>query len=1278
MHRIVPESLEDLSCEGDQACHIQVKSRQERVGDFTLGQVARFLLDLFDHHVQRTQAGALGQPILVLERPVAGHLLDLWGQPIAGLPADHDLRAALHQLAKAQRRDKDEIERMCKVLSVYVLPWHAAAVETRDAVSARHDLLPAAAEPGVLALRDAIAECVDANAAAGWDSRAGLDRTRLNHIVTDAAALVDRNSLEEAIHTGAVEPVDFDRPLHAPAFYEGVDVQPGHIAAGLPAPRPATTGQVVEAIDRGKAVLVTGPSGVGKSTVMWAAAYSTRHILWYRVRRLRDEDVNSVVRLARALHPSLRSPVGFVVDGLGLGMTAAWDALQQHLAGDPGVVLLGSARTEDTLALRSLSACTTVAVSLDESVAEQIHNGLLTAGVTTVPHWREAYENAGGLTLEYTYLLTQGRRLADIITEQVKRRVLERRDLELKIIALVAVAHRWGADVPMRAVQRQVEASDADFRLALARLNDEHLVHVFGTHVAGLHQLRSKALADAVHAMPPPVLAETVDSVVQLLDDHQQQPFLAKALTEQAALDNAVVDRVVVELTRRRTPAAFVGALQALRIVDFHRRAADWARVLERCNVPPALRAITLQWAMLGMDLPPQVKPEVADAVAAITPDAREKASPLRDAVVSRLGSLMAAQILADCSNAVEAQRFLAVLVGIPTDISSEIALTVPGSRLSDVAVDLSADAVGDLLSSARLVSSELAHALSAALFDRSTIFDKLRAYAPWLTEASVIERDTEHVAYARLLHISDEAQPDFEHMTRSFARVMLRCLPECERIDMQALLPGGLPIRVGDHTFAAFGFGRHNDHPPTAVAWNRMRSQVAASAMSAMDPTTRAHTACVLVQEAAHYLDELTRVWCTARERTADRQSLNARQAALSRQASELTLPVDRAELFASSADKTAQSHHDSLHSLIEGLVDNLTPRLAAAAPRWSSLAGYVGGTLRECVAEVRELEQWGLVGQDSPVELERLDRLLIDLHATLAELAWGELLPQAIVREARSGDYKQALARVADHARSLSTRRAVTRRDVFVGAARRAGLSVHLVTRSPQSPDPVYWPAIETAVVIDLVELTQWPEILLTLQDLLPHDPATEGGRPAILIVPAVDDQPIPRMAHQLVSDKLWPDTGPGYASWADALPPPHLTPLTDAAVEAHEALRCLSGLAVFTSYREPHAHQESFAQQQAERYQRALRTIDTLQPADSVISEIVSYLTSTAQRVQAELDSGPSTDEHRYLFSVGVAHGATGTPTEDWSSLNALLAICLQWDVNPDAAARMLEQA
>jgi hypothetical protein len=46
LDKVVPEGWEDLACEGGFGWFLQAKSRQERVGDFSLNQVAGFVLDL--------------------------------------------------------------------------------------------------------------------------------------------------------------------------------------------------------------------------------------------------------------------------------------------------------------------------------------------------------------------------------------------------------------------------------------------------------------------------------------------------------------------------------------------------------------------------------------------------------------------------------------------------------------------------------------------------------------------------------------------------------------------------------------------------------------------------------------------------------------------------------------------------------------------------------------------------------------------------------------------------------------------------------------------------------------------------------------------------------------------------------------------------------------------------------------------------------------------------------------------------------------------------------
>ena len=109
------------------------------------------------------------------------------------------------------------------------------------------------------------------------------------------------------------------------------------------------------------------------------------------------------------------------------------------------MLLLATARAEDLATLGGLAECATVAVCLDEHAAETIHSGLVRRGATEVAHWREAFEQSDGLTLEFAHLLTRGRRLRDVIKDQISRRVEEERHRELEVLALVSTADRWSA-----------------------------------------------------------------------------------------------------------------------------------------------------------------------------------------------------------------------------------------------------------------------------------------------------------------------------------------------------------------------------------------------------------------------------------------------------------------------------------------------------------------------------------------------------------------------------------------------------------------------------------------------------------------------------------------------------------------------------------------------------------------------------------------------------------------------------------------------------------------
>jgi len=1265
---LVPEGFEDASCEGSSPWQVQVKSRQHRRGDFSAAEAAQHVLALAVSAQGRQLRGLPGAPVLVLERAVDGYAPARWGEVIADLPADNPLLPALERLGAARGLSPAEIRPIAETVSVYVLPWHEARNHVTSMMARRYGLPLGVAGPVVLALRDAVAVCIDTNAESGWATRAGMDRSQIERVASAAAANVDRSALETALATGLCEAVDFDTPLPDERFYEGVAAQPGHVAAGLPVARPELVEQVASAIDHRAPVLITGPSGVGKSVLLWMAASEMRDVLWFRVRRLREADVGPLVSLARAYGPTERAKVGFLVDGVGLGGNESWDLLVRELAPLAGIALLGTARVEDLQPLRSLADCVLIEPRLDERTAERIHVALRASGVTKAAHWREAYRDADGLTLEYTHLLTSGRRLADVLGEQVRQRVNDPdRGLEVGIIALVAAAHRWGADLGLRAVQQSLGAPDSSFRRAVGRLKDEHLIYERKGRLSGLHQLRSSALSDEVWRVPPPTVEDSAAALIGLVDDEQLTAVVMSVLTDQPDLHDFVTTRLRAELGARASLTAWVSALQGLRIVDFRERCGRIVAEMDRLGVAPTDRAITIQFTMLGSDPPAQFKSEVRKAIRRIAPEL-EKRSRLRDAM-ARAGVEVLACAL--CDGPLDgARRLLAVLQGTAVDVAPFVVAHLRGSSLEAILRAATCEEVGDVLATARLVSQPLAVHLFEAAGGHASVARRLKAEYPELTRVGAVEREGAWVAEARWLHVSDEYAGDPDAAVRAFATILLRCFPMCDSVDVEARLPGDLPIQPGGHVMAISHLKRQYDHPPTEVAWNRLRMNVAAAAGGLIDATARVAEVRQVVIEAQAYLSDLVRVWCTGLLLPGDRQHLVRAGDALTGKSGRLRAPVSVSYATLRSVDAfDGLPSGDPVHGLAWALVENLSGRLFASKPQWASLAAFVGEQLRKRVSEIRQ-EQWELLGEEPPNELGAMDTMLACLNTVLLELAADSLSRSAVRAIAAAGPRGSAIHRVAQVARGLARQAEDDWAARLVALATGAGLTVELHRRPLSTPPPVSRFASEFAVGVQVDDLAQWTTTLEAIRGAVVTAGAHAADRGTVLVFPICAHRPV-RMLAQAIIIGVFPSTDL-FDSWRDSLDQPWSTPLADAVVDAHRALQVISGLGVLDSQRGAPGVEQSRVDQQIERFREALDTIGRLQPQDLVVAELRTTLVGLADRVQAEVDDA---EPEEAVLAARIAAGAMGTPNDETAILGAVITLALTWDTDPEAAGRLL---
>lgn len=1271
VHRIIPEGLEDISCEGQDSTHVQVKSRQERVGNYRLNEVADFVLDL---HRRRNDIGnKTGRLHLVLERGFEGHDPSDWDRRLSADP-NNALIAAVRRLADA--RGVVINDGFFDFVTVIVLPWREAALQTREAIEIHSGVLPAVAEQVVLSVRSTVAAIQDANAEVRrFGSRRYLDSAAIRAVIVRALESVDVESLNGAIRTGICEVLDLDTPMDGESFFEGFDTQPGHIAAGLPAPRPHETSAVIDALQLGRPTLVSGPSGVGKSTVVWASAYSTRHVLWFRVKKLATPaDVEMLVRLMKACMATKAAPVGLIVDGVGLASMQAWDELVRQTRGIDYVYLLGSCRTEDLFTVQTLVSCAQVEVELDESTAARIFQHLRDTNRTSAPHWLEAYRFADGLTLEYTFLLTQGQRLTQVIRDQIGRRVRESREVELRIIATVSTAHRWRATVPLAGISSLVGGGASGIRAGLARLVEEHIVIEADGQLSGTHQLRSTELSKCVHTFPPPQLQETMSDLVSIVDLSQLPGLIFHALADEPGLEERVLTSLAerLDLHEDHTATAF----EALRTVDFYRIAQNWKAVLERNHVAPALRTITASLALLDSDDASELlRPEVAQSVQEMRGTDPRK-SYLRDQLATSLGASRLANLIQNQSTVEGVTDLLTSLAHSGLGIGAEIGPSLD-DQFSVMISECTLHQFSELITAAGEVDPSLASALLDASEELATLKDRFQAWSPWLISVGSRRDPDAVVAEARLRHLSDALTGDLHAAAVETARLALRCMPETEKADVKILLAGDHTIKIGDiYTDGESQLLRRYDHTSTQVEWNRRRGAISGSSLFSLAQTHRVASAVVLLQDVDVYLEALIANFVLNRYPSGDEARVSALRRVISERADALVVPVEWDTLGTGNREPSSGVAVDHLHTLSSGIVSNLSLRLTEGVSNWGALCAYVGDTLRKAATEIQSSEPWELVGMvEPPSSLNSISRRLDELWAILAEVAFGSWELSQVRALARVGSYASSATRLASRARVRAAERASSTRDSLERSLSTVGIMTTVRMRDRPDAQAVFWPPMQLAIEVRCSSLVDWVEnVDAIVAEILALDGPGVGARERTLVFPSIDGRPVRQVACTVGSTALPDADGSLFSSWA--IGPIIPAPLHEAVSLATEALQGLSGIAELGSLRDiaDGSEPDVFAREAGARLASAVSMIENLGLGDPVVSGALEYVAEIADQVQAELDDFVAADS---CYAADVAAGATGLQSETFETLAGVLMLCLQWDIDPIFANQILAQ-
>ena len=574
--RATPEGYEDIDIEfidGTSAL-VQVKERSPARA-FTRSDFADALANKNHALAQNTRR----RFVLATDATLSGGLSATgWSQPLSQcLPKDEmDKLAALLEASFDDPYD---------VLSrAHVLQFERSVAEENRRDFARVlDINPSAAGLAYAQLIEQITEISVRQRATTPGTAEWIAPTDLDTLVTRLLETVDVESLDEAVRAGIVEPVDFSvrSDLSATAFLAGVDVLPAHIAAGLDLPRPVELDALTAALEEQHSALLIGPSGAGKSALMWRTARALAgHVRPYRLLRLLPDDVPTLSRWIRLQEPSMNSPLLVCADNLGRPSNEGWTAIAREFMDRPGVLFLGACREEDYHPGLAVGRTTIVDPKLDRELAGSISETLANRQVLTVLDVAEAFEASDGLLMEFLSMLLTGRRLRQVVEEQVSARMVVERSTEREVLRYVATAHAIGVSLPAEVLGTLIPGHD--LASALSLLNREHiLVSDDSSRWHGLHELRSTIARDYLHQFPPPTTATTIRHLVKHLPARDASRIIeayaqlntdpvpaAEAVSEILSSPDVCAEDAALLVSSLAMADAFRHARECLRVVD--------------------------------------------------------------------------------------------------------------------------------------------------------------------------------------------------------------------------------------------------------------------------------------------------------------------------------------------------------------------------------------------------------------------------------------------------------------------------------------------------------------------------------------------------------------------------------------------------------------------------------------------------------------------------------------------------------------------------------------
>jgi len=919
-----------------------------------------------------------------------------------------------------------------------------------------------------------VAETSERNASLNYASRERISVSDIENRICTLLEAVDPSAIEEALKKHFIKPIDFKTPLQERSFYLGVKAQPGHIAQHLIVERPEESQAVEKTLKQKRFLLISGPSGSGKSALLWLACSKlTKEIRWFSINVNLDVDaIQSVVNFIKSKLTDTSIPIGIAFDEIGSVNKDAFNALYEEISCIPKVYLLGSIRAEDKFLIRNAADIAFVPIVLSENLAESIWEKLKAEGASNWEHWREPFENSDGLMLEYVHLLTKGERLQKVIDQQILQREKEDREDELAIIRSCSVICSQGAEVDVEKLLRQLGLSKQQGRKALHRLIDEHLIFENRPGVlGGAHQLRSLALRKASHDEMIYQWRDTYWSSIGAATK-ETLPFIVRSAfnvpPEDIENTYKAVGKILENVESAEDFAAIltgVGQAAISYCVDL------FIKCLAAHEVPRSL------WSFASMFVDPKTNiPEMDQFV---------EWDNLRQAVLAYrkkgkvdfrlecLNKIALEPAIPQCSNLRETLHLMSCCVPM-VGLNGINVTMAPDIELEN---DFDIHEVADLLSVAETISLDCAKALHQAFGGNDNLFRWIYEQIPWVTYPEITENDEGKIVARADYHlIFQEEQVDPHAKIVEICELLKALTPTSNILASEVITPSGDKIDASLALSWSKEIPRENLHPKTIVAWNVAFRQMLLAKVSEESLTSYVLVMSDLLVKTEQVFRKYTEKWIRGKPISGTDQiasEINHILEEVKKHA--YASQVQVAEKMLSPGEE--RGIDESFSSLISGILGNLAPRLLKAGNGENTKGTAVFAS--DLVAQSERYtnsEIWRVVDKKPEETLIAISKRLKAVSCILHEMNFDRITcTNVVIRAAKKAGTRSRIFAAERWCVQNSEKRYFNKIKEIKSGLERQGKSVDFYYKEIDQQDSWVWPPKEVAIVFEINDLEE-----------------------------------------------------------------------------------------------------------------------------------------------------------------------------------------------------------